>query len=252
MDRPRPACLPAFATAIERTYASGVVEMYHQCVYNHSNGVVLVGLAPSHPALQGTRRVVAVRFDGGKRDVSKSEVKGKRKRGGMFMGAHDRLCDVDCDDGTSYTLRACVRGHLVEVNERLAAEPELIASPRGDSYVAVFIPKEGDRITGDKAVIQVRLLAQLEADRLERESTLEKEKGRKSERDAKRAAYEASPPAVAAAAAAAAAATPPVPAVGAAATPDPAAASVPGMTPLIPSWVPLDPARKGQAACDRQ
>ncbi|KAJ1634704.1 hypothetical protein T492DRAFT_864751, partial [Pavlovales sp. CCMP2436] len=157
----------------------------------------------------GTRRVVAVRFDGGKRDVSKSEVKGKRKRGGMFMGAHDRLCDVDCDDGTSYTLRACVRGHLVE----------LIASPRGDSYVAVFIPKEGDRITGDKAVIQ------LEADRLERESTLEKEKGRKSERDAKRAAYEASTPAVAAAAAAAAAAIPPVPAVGAAATPDPAAAS---------------------------
>jgi len=148
----------AFAGAVERSYAVGTVKMYHQRVYNHSNGVLLIGLAPSHPALQPFRRVVAVRFDGGKRDLTKSEVKGKRKRGGIFMAQQDRLCDVDCDDGTSYTLRACVRGYLVEVNERLAEHPELLHGRPADAFVAVLIPKEADRITGDKSVIQERLI----------------------------------------------------------------------------------------------
>lgn len=177
---------PAFAGAVQRSYAVGTVELYHQRVYNHSNGVILVGLAPTHPALQPPRRVTAVRFDGGKRDLSKSDVKGKRKRGGTFMQNHDRLCEVDCDDGTTYTLRACVRGSLVEVNDRLAQNPQLLHGPIADAIVAVLIPKESDRITGDKAVIQQRLLARLESDHAEREAQLAREKQRKDERNAAR------------------------------------------------------------------
>lgn len=177
-----------FAGAVERSYAVGTVELYQQRVYNHSNGVVLVGLAPSHPALQPPRRVTAVRFDGGKRDLSKSEVKGKRKRGGAFMGNHDRLCEVECDDGTSYTLRACVRGSLVEVNERLVQNPQLLHGPLADAFVAVLIPKEADRITGDKAIIQERLLERIASDRIQREAQLAREKQHREERHAARSA----------------------------------------------------------------
>jgi hypothetical protein len=175
MERPR------FATALERSYASATVEMYHQQVYNHSNGVVVVGLAPSHPALQPPRVVTAVRFDGGKRNLAHTEVKGKRKRGGVFMQQHDRLCDIELDDGSVHTIRACVRGYLVEVNDRLAAEPAILADA-SSNFVAVFMPKEADRITGDKGLIQTRLLARVEAERVGREAGLERERLKREER----------------------------------------------------------------------
>jgi len=37
-----------------------------------------------------------------------------------------KLCDVTCADGSMYSFFACVKGHLIEVNKRLADDPTLL------------------------------------------------------------------------------------------------------------------------------
>ena len=49
----------------------------------HSNRICLVGLAPSHIALQ--KEIVRVDFDIGNCDRSDNRVKGKRKKGAMIL-----------------------------------------------------------------------------------------------------------------------------------------------------------------------
>jgi len=36
------------------------------------------------------------------------------------------LCHITCDDGTVYTVLACLHGKLVETNERLLSTPQLV------------------------------------------------------------------------------------------------------------------------------
>ena len=72
------------------------------------------------------------------------------------------MCDVSCDDGSVHILRACVRGNLVELNERLIVQPSLLADDPLGAGIAVLFPKDGDRITGDKHVVQERLNDRLE------------------------------------------------------------------------------------------
>ena len=49
------------------------------------------------------------------------------------------VCAVTVDDGSSFTVYACVRGSVIEVNERLRAEPQLLGTAAG--FIAVLAPK---------------------------------------------------------------------------------------------------------------
>lgn len=56
-----------------------------------------------------------------------------------------RLCDVVCDDGSRHRIRACIRGYILELNERLKGEPGLInTKTMTEGYIAVIQPKGGD------------------------------------------------------------------------------------------------------------
>ena len=133
---------PQFPTVRERyftTYTTG----NHQCVHHHSNGLLVLGVSPGHPSLQPPNRVTAVKFrshDG--KNLLNTAVSGKKKAGAVFVSERDMVCTLDLSDGSEVTMYACVRGNVIEINERLLTHPELVSdSPHSDGYLCIMLPK---------------------------------------------------------------------------------------------------------------
>ena len=62
------------------------------------------------------------------RSLLDNEVQGKRKKGGIWVDESTVLCEITCDDNSSYSICSCLRGRLIEVNTRLLEEPGLLNS----------------------------------------------------------------------------------------------------------------------------
>ena len=60
------------------------------------------------------------------------------------MTADAPLFRVTCADGSRHVIPACVRGKLVQLNERLRSEPQLLVTDSGGTgFVALILPKLG-------------------------------------------------------------------------------------------------------------
>ncbi|KAK8792705.1 hypothetical protein WA171_002657, partial [Blastocystis sp. BT1] len=122
----------------------------------HSNTICIVGLAFGHEILVAGKKCVGVAFGKGKdhRPLLNNEVQGKRKKGGIWVEEGTVLCDITCDDGSVYSICACLRGRLLEVNSRLLEEPWLLnQKPRTDGFIALFIPKVTDVMNIQKSLL---------------------------------------------------------------------------------------------------
>ncbi|TYZ63304.1 hypothetical protein PybrP1_009093 [[Pythium] brassicae (nom. inval.)] len=127
--------------------------MEDQYVHMHSNRLCVVGVAASHPML--VDEIEAVEFSSA---VRESKVTGKKKRGGHFLLPGTVLCHVKCKSGKAYALRSCIRGSLIEVNERLLARPQLLQEKaHSDGYLVIIQPK-----LDEIAEIQQSLLSKAE------------------------------------------------------------------------------------------
>ncbi|CAL9203349.1 unnamed protein product [Musa hybrid cultivar] len=128
-----------------RYYAADFLKPGHdQYVYRHANGLCVVGLAPSHVALREEGGVTAVNFNVGKSDRSEMKVTGKRKRNAQHFDAKTSLCKV-CANGKEFIVRCCVKGSLLEVNDRLLKQPDLLnSSADREGYIAIIMPKPID------------------------------------------------------------------------------------------------------------
>jgi glycine cleavage system H lipoate-binding protein len=95
--------------------------MEDQYVHMHSNRLCVVGVAASHPVMQ--EEIESIEFT---KSVLESRVTGKKKKGGRFLLPDTKLCVIKCKSGREFALNSCIRGSLIEVNERLQTEPELL------------------------------------------------------------------------------------------------------------------------------
>uniref|UniRef100_A0A0A9E965 Actin-binding transcription modulator n=1 Tax=Arundo donax TaxID=35708 RepID=A0A0A9E965_ARUDO len=173
---PNAADLPAFPpSAVEANFASYFVTDFlnpghDQYVYRHPNGLCVVGLAPAHVAFKEDGGITAVDFNVGKSDRSEMKVTGKRKRATRLLQSYFLICkingsmiDVDftlqnaqhlqensalckvCANDKSFVVRCCVKGSLLEINDRLIKQPDLLnTSADREGYIAVFQPKPAD------------------------------------------------------------------------------------------------------------
>lgn len=104
----------------------------------HSNRVCLVGLAPSHIALE--KGITSVNYNIGNVDRSQIICSGKGKKGAMNLQPPSALAILSCRDGSEYKVLSCVTAKLIEVNGKIIESPELLTIP-GDGYVAICLPK---------------------------------------------------------------------------------------------------------------
>ncbi|XP_047078849.1 protein Abitram-like [Lolium rigidum] len=147
---PDAGSLPATPpSAVEANFARYFVADYlnpghDQYVYRHPNGLCVVGLAPAHAALKEEGGITAVDFNVGKTDRSEIKVTGKRKRNAQHLQENSVLCKVAATD-KSFVVRCCVKGSLLEVNDRLIKQPNLLnTSADREGYIAIFMPKPAD------------------------------------------------------------------------------------------------------------
>ncbi|KAM7253226.1 hypothetical protein ACFE04_025844 [Oxalis oulophora] len=100
--------------------------------------------ASTHLAFKNEGGITAVDFNVGKSDRSGIKVTGKRKKNAQYFESNTALCKV-CTKTDSYTVRCCVKGSLLEVNERLIKHPGLLNSFSGrEGYIAIIMPKPAD------------------------------------------------------------------------------------------------------------
>ncbi|KAK4778983.1 hypothetical protein SAY86_006511 [Trapa natans] len=117
---------------------------HDQYVYRHPNGLCVIGLAPCHLAFKDDGGIVTVDFNVGKSDRSSIKVTGKRKRNAQHFESNTALCKVSTGKD-SYTVRCCVKGSLLEVNDKLIKQPALLnSSADREGYVAIIMPKPLD------------------------------------------------------------------------------------------------------------
>ncbi|CAA6673517.1 unnamed protein product [Spirodela intermedia] len=117
---------------------------HDQYIHRHANGLCVVGLAASHVALKEEGGVTGVDFNVGRSDRSEKKVTGKRKRNALHFEPNSAICKVNTSSN-SYVVRCCVKGSLLEVNERLIKQPELLnSSADREGFIAIIMPKPAD------------------------------------------------------------------------------------------------------------
>lgn len=119
-------------------------------VLQHSNGICVVCLDPSHIAIAAVKanpelRIASVVFGSGRNshDIATGNVKvtGRKKKNAMLCQADMRICTVTLSDGTVYTIPTCLNGHLLELNPEVASHPWLAASaPMAEGFLAIISP----------------------------------------------------------------------------------------------------------------
>lgn len=115
---------------------------HDQCALFHSNRIVLVTLAPSHPIIREKKTVTKVDYQvNEKLNRLNNQVSGKWKKGGQKLQKESALCIVTCSDGEIYTITSTVPGSLIEVNDHLTTSPELLTEkPWSSGYIAIVLP----------------------------------------------------------------------------------------------------------------
>ncbi|CAH9097013.1 unnamed protein product [Cuscuta epithymum] len=126
-------------------YAPDFMKPGHdQYVRRHANGLCVIGIASTHVAFKDEGGITAVDFNVGKSDRSGIKVTGKRKKNAQHFESNSALCKVSTKDN-SYVVRCCVKGSLLEVNERLIEHPELlISSAEREGYIGIIMPKPAE------------------------------------------------------------------------------------------------------------
>nr|CCA16498.1 conserved hypothetical protein [Albugo laibachii Nc14] len=129
------------ATIVERYYtelfALNVMgnESEDISIQMHSNRLCVTTLAPSHPVFQES--IISVEFG---EKLKENKVNGKKKKGGLFLIPTTILCRIRCQSGRLYEIPSCIRGALLEINERVIEQPELLKHP-AEGYLVIVQPK---------------------------------------------------------------------------------------------------------------
>jgi len=125
----------------ERFYAIDVGgERQDLYVHQHLNGLLVIGLAPTHPLLASGSVISRVEFSNAGQQPS-----GKSKKGGMICLPESTLCTVTCADGNMFIMHACIRGMLLEINDRLLSQPQLLQEKAAtDGWIAILQPQPRD------------------------------------------------------------------------------------------------------------
>ena len=109
-----------------------------QVVLVHSNRICLVSLSPNHTVIKDQKKIKSLNFDVSKRlNRLDNKVKGKGKKGGQGVDERSILCHIECENGETYSVRSCVKGKLIGINQKIVQNPNLILDKTVGELVGV-------------------------------------------------------------------------------------------------------------------
>lgn len=127
----------------ERRYAAGVNGKPNQdySVLIHSNNLCVLSLAPTHELMGETIDRIDFQVTESTHRLSNA-MTGKGKRGAQVVQAGSTLCKVFCG-GEEHKIVSAVPGKLVEMNRKLASDPNLMLTRPDDvGFIAIVIPQK--------------------------------------------------------------------------------------------------------------
>lgn len=107
----------------------------------HTNGLLLIALAPGNSIMQSPKEISEINFKINKTDRSDFAIKGKKKYGAKFVKKGTTICQVKLEgDPIYHSIRAGVCGNLIEYNEIIKTKPNIMKTdPKGLGYICVLI-----------------------------------------------------------------------------------------------------------------
>ncbi|EFA76734.1 hypothetical protein PPL_09485 [Heterostelium album PN500] len=136
-------------TVIERYYDQYYAidiagkENNDQYINKHSNGVCVVGLAPTHPAL--TKSMVKIEYTG---DLENNQTQGTQKKGAFKLHRDTIVAYITCDDNSTYPIYSCVKGKLLETNKTITQNIDILKNNYSTSgYIIIVEPFETDELS---------------------------------------------------------------------------------------------------------
>merc|ERR1711899_708794 len=125
----------------------------HQVISVHTNRICLVSLAANHPIVKKQKVIKRLNFQVSQNcDRLKNKVTGKGKKGGQGLDEKSILCFIECESGENFTIRSCVKGKLVGINQKVVENPGLILEKSaGEAHLAIILTKIPDGITDLKS-----------------------------------------------------------------------------------------------------
>jgi len=143
IDEPFPSVIERYYTKYRYTDAK---DGHDQLVMLHSNRICLITLAPNHPVIRDQKTISHLNFQvTSKINRLDNSVRGKGKKGGQYLDANAVLTIIECEDGSQYPVRSCVKGKLIEINDNVVKNPQMIVHhPLSKGYVAIILPKLPD------------------------------------------------------------------------------------------------------------
>lgn len=128
----------------------------NQTILLHSNRICLVTLHESHPVIAEKKGIQKLNFQvTNKINRLDNAVRGKGKKGGQNVDEKAILVIIECSDGSSYPVRSCLKGKLIEINENVVKSPELILQdPQGEGFIAIILPKLPDGLQDMKTRLE--------------------------------------------------------------------------------------------------
>lgn len=125
--------------------------IYHDILVKiHSNGALLIALAPGNTIMQSSKQITEINFTVNKKDRSNIKIKGKKKFGAKLVKKETIICQVKLEgDPTFYNIRSGVEGRLVEINELVKTNPNIMKTePKRLGYICIILPNAPkDKVT---------------------------------------------------------------------------------------------------------
>ncbi|XP_017768858.1 PREDICTED: protein Simiate [Nicrophorus vespilloides] len=116
-------------------------EITDQRVSFHTNRICMLSLAENHPIMKEKKPIKRINFEiDDKIDRLKNSASGKGKKGAQKLAPDSIICYVETET-ESYPVYSCIKGKLIEINEKLIENPNLLVEkPVNEGYIALLLP----------------------------------------------------------------------------------------------------------------
>ena len=106
--------------------------------FQHTNRLVMVGLSARHHIIENQLKIKKIEYPSLK-DNDQVHVRGKKKKGGLMTKMTTTIASILCEDGQTFDVKACIHGSLIEINEKIVADPSiLLRYPETFGYVCIL------------------------------------------------------------------------------------------------------------------